>query len=152
MSETRVALDVISVRSPCPASWDAMAGDERSRFCDHCGLHVHNLSAMTLDEAQRLVCERAGRMCVRFERDAAGRVVTLNYRNPRPRDLSWRLLTLIGMASAIASAVVRFVLWNPSQPVKPVVELGAIDVPTTSPAPALPRASDASLDSPRARS
>src|SRR5688572_33180456 len=79
MNQPRMTLDVIDVNRPCPASWESMEGDERSRFCTGCGRHVHNLSAMTLAEAQRLVCERAGRACVRFERDASGEVVTLDY-------------------------------------------------------------------------
>ena len=135
MSDTRVALDVIEVKTPCPASWHTMAGDQRSRFCEHCGLHVHNLSAMTLDEAQRLVCERAGRLCVRFERDALGRVVTLDYQRPPPSARTWRFWTLIGTAGAVGAAVVRFVLLSPAPPVTTVV-VGDMVMPTTNPAPA----------------
>ena len=135
MNQARVTLDVISVKTPCPASWDAMAGDERSRFCEHCGLHVHNLSQMTLDEAQRLVCERAGRLCVRFERDAAGRVLTLDYQRPARTPRTWKFWTFVGAAGAIAAAVVRLVLWSPARPVTPIVVMGDIAMPTTNPAP-----------------
>ena len=102
MNANRVTLDVIDVNTPCPASWDAMSGDGQSRLCEQCGLHVHNLAAMTLDEAQRLVCERAGRLCVRFERDAAGRVLTLDYQRPARTPRTWKFWTFIGAAGAIA--------------------------------------------------
>ncbi len=40
------------ISKPCPADWDAMTGDAKRRFCEHCRLHVHNLTAM--DEAERV--------------------------------------------------------------------------------------------------
>ena len=71
MSRT-TPLSVIRVKSPCPESWEAMTGDEKSRFCAGCQRHVHNLSAMPREEAERLICESAGRLCVRFEQGADG--------------------------------------------------------------------------------
>ena len=153
MTENRVALDVIGVKSPCPVSWDAMSGDERSRFCAHCGLHVHNLSAMTTDEAQRLVCERAGRLCVRFERDVRGRVVTLDYETPPRHGRSWRFWGAIAASLGLAGAAVRALLWqSPAPPAPPDVLMGdvvvgAIVLPTTGPSGASP-----SLDSTEPRS
>ena len=128
MSEARVRLDVIDVKRPCPASWDAMAGDERSRFCEQCGLHVHNLSAMTLDEAQQLVCDRAGRLCVRYERDAQGRVVTLDYQRRERTGHTWRFWTFVGGTGALAAAVIRFVLGSPAPPLRPTAVLGDVMV------------------------
>ena len=40
-------LDQIQVSSPCSADWDTMIGNQQVRFCEHCNLSVHNLSAMT---------------------------------------------------------------------------------------------------------
>src|SRR5690348_11198318 len=45
-------LDRIQIASPCEASWDAMNGDDRVRFCGLCEKNVYNLSAMTRDEAE----------------------------------------------------------------------------------------------------
>jgi len=69
-------LDLIQIASPCPASWDEMVGDERARFCGQCQLNVYNLSEMSRDEAERLVQQREGRMCVRFYRRQDGTVLT----------------------------------------------------------------------------
>lgn len=67
----------LRIASPCSADWHAMTGDERSRFCAQCKLHVHDLSAMTRDEATALLRNAAsGRVCVRFFRRADGRVLT----------------------------------------------------------------------------
>ncbi len=152
MSETRVTLDVIDVKRPCPASWDAMAGDGRSRFCEQCGLHVHNLSVMTLDEAQQLVCARAGRLCVRFQRDEKGRVVTLDYETRVRRGRSWRFWSAVAASLGLAGAAVRALLWQSPAPAPPNVLMGdvvvgAIPLPTTA-----PTTSDPSLDSSAPRS
>jgi hypothetical protein len=72
-------LDSIQVASPCTASWDDMTGDERTRLCAQCNLHVHNLSAMTRAQAESLLAgARAGgtRLCARFYRRADGTVLT----------------------------------------------------------------------------
>ena len=53
-----------------------MDGDERVRFCRECNRNVYNLSAMTEREAQRVVAEREGRLCVRFYQRRDGTVLT----------------------------------------------------------------------------
>lgn len=76
MSRFNSPLNNIKVASPCPSSWDAMYGDERKRFCGECKLNVYNLSGMTTDEAEQLVTNHEGRLCVRFYRRADGNVIT----------------------------------------------------------------------------
>src|SRR3712207_667528 len=79
-------LDVIEVKEPCHASWESMRGDGRVRFCQGCGKLVHNLSAMSREEAAALVggCAAAGELCVRFARSPDGGVATLEYRPAPP--------------------------------------------------------------------
>ena len=60
--ETRRPLDVIDVQEPCGVSMKRMSTTDRSQFCNHCRRDVHNISAMTASEAERLVCESAGRV------------------------------------------------------------------------------------------
>src|SRR5262245_61842697 len=98
---SRRALDVIQVAQPCPAAWDEMEGDHRRRFCDRCQKHVHDVSAMPQDEAERLLCESAGSLCVRFARDAeSGRVITLDY---RPKPTTTRRRALLKIASIVGA-------------------------------------------------
>lgn len=56
----------IKVATPCRADWNEMVGDERVRHCAHCDKDVFNLSAMTREQAERLVIERAGDLCARY--------------------------------------------------------------------------------------
>jgi hypothetical protein len=62
----------VRVASPCPANWDEMVGDERKRFCGQCKLNVYNLSGMPRDEAENLLLNAEGRLCVRFYRRTDG--------------------------------------------------------------------------------
>src|SRR5262249_56823578 len=38
-------LNASRIASPCPASWEMMAGEGRVRHCAGCGQHVYDLSA-----------------------------------------------------------------------------------------------------------
>lgn len=76
MSRFDSPLDDIRVASPCPANWDEMFGDERIRFCGECKLNVYNLSGMTRREAEDLITNWEGQLCVRFFRRADGTVLT----------------------------------------------------------------------------
>lgn len=46
---------ILNIAEPCTEKWDEMSGDARRRFCGVCSKHVHNLSALTRDEANALI-------------------------------------------------------------------------------------------------
>mgnify|MGYP003395146726 CR=1 FL=1 len=69
-------LDNIHVASPCSANWDKMFGNDRKRFCGECKLNVYNLSDMTRREAENLLINSEGRLCVKFFRRSDGTVLT----------------------------------------------------------------------------
>ncbi|MDQ2686636.1 MAG: hypothetical protein M3Y28_02090 [Armatimonadota bacterium] len=71
-----IPLKHIHVPTPCDESWEGMEGDAQARFCDSCRHRVHNLSEMTRDEAQALLNEAEGRLCVRFVPNANGTPLT----------------------------------------------------------------------------
>jgi hypothetical protein len=56
--------DEARIQSPCHESWDDMTGDDARRYCGKCDKHVHNLSAMTEDEARSVAAQR--NVCVRY--------------------------------------------------------------------------------------
>jgi hypothetical protein len=66
----------IRVASPCSADWSAMSGDERKRFCGDCKLNVYNLSGMTTYDAENLLRNSEGRLCVRYFQRKDGTVIT----------------------------------------------------------------------------
>lgn len=124
---TTPTLELIQIASPCAASWEDMQGDNRVRFCGHCRLNVYHLSEMTREEAEKLVHEREGRLCVRFFRRHDGTVLTrdcpVGLRAVRQRlvrsvaALAGLLLAMIG-GTAFGSLVSRWLpggLRTPSQ-------------------------------------
>jgi hypothetical protein len=78
MSIGKSPLDNIKIASPCSADWNTMYGNDRMRFCGDCKLNVYNLSGMPRDEAENLVMNAEGRLCVRFYRRADGTIITEN--------------------------------------------------------------------------
>ena len=76
MSKFDNPLNNIRIASPCLADWNEMYGDGRKRFCGDCKLNVYNLSGMTKDEAEALIMNAEGRLCVRFYKRADGSVIT----------------------------------------------------------------------------
>ena len=65
----------IRIASPCKAEWNAMTGDDRARLCHHCDKHVFNLSEMTRDEAETLIRDKAGQLCVQYYRRPDGTIL-----------------------------------------------------------------------------
>ncbi len=97
-------LDHVTVAAPCNMGWDNMVGNERVRFCGQCNLNVYNLSAMSKSEAERLVSQAEGRLCVRYYRRADGTILTKNC----PVGLRALKRRLSRIASASISAALSF--------------------------------------------
>ncbi len=97
-------LDHVTVAAPCDAGWENMVGNERVRFCAKCSLNVYNLSGMTKSEAERLVVQAEGRLCVRFYRRADGTMLTKNC----PVGLRALRRRAARVATASASAALSF--------------------------------------------
>ncbi len=94
-------LDNIRVAAPCNADWDSMVGNERVRLCEQCHLNVYNLSAMSRVEADRLIDQAEGRLCVRFYRRRDGSILTQNC----PVGLRAMKQRLSRVATAVASFI-----------------------------------------------
>lgn len=102
-------LDQIQVASPCPASWEAMAGDDRMRFCASCSKHVYRLEGMSRAEILGLLQKAEGDVCVRLARRRDGTLITNDCpvgaeRARRRRRMAFLLaclpLTLVGSLTA----------------------------------------------------
>ena len=97
-------LDNVRVAAPCSVDWERMLGNERIRFCAQCNLNVYNLSGMTRMEAERLIAQSEGRLCVRFYRRTDGTILTRNC----PVGLRGLKQRLTRTASAVASMLLSF--------------------------------------------
>jgi len=69
-------LDQVRIATPCPADWNRMEGDDRVRYCGQCKLNVYNIAAMSRDEAESLIRESEGRLCLKIYRRKDGTVIT----------------------------------------------------------------------------
>src|SRR5215210_6176183 len=69
-------LKQIRIAAPCPATWEAMSGDERRRHCTLCDLSVYNFAEMTGEEIRELLVRSEGRLCARLYRRADGTLLT----------------------------------------------------------------------------
>lgn len=94
-------LEEVRVASPCNASWDEMVGDDKARYCGKCEKNVFNLSAMTRDEAELLMLEKEGNLCIRLYRRKDGTVLTQDC----PVGVRKKRLRLVGVL-AIGGSVV----------------------------------------------
>lgn len=136
MSKFDSPLNNIRVASPCKADWDEMYGDERKRFCGDCKLNVYNLSGMTRDEAEALVMNAEGRVCVRFYRRNDGTVITqdcpVGWAKVRQRT---RLILAAGfsMVMALFTGVLFASMFGRER--TGGVTVGVLAMPTPSPLP-----------------
>ncbi|MGQ0543476.1 MAG: hypothetical protein ACT4O9_16795 [Blastocatellia bacterium] len=66
----------LKIASPCSAEWNEMRGDDRKRFCGDCKLNVFNLSGMKSYDAENLLRNSEGRLCVRYFQRPDGTILT----------------------------------------------------------------------------
>lgn len=97
-------LDSVRIAAPCPADWDSMYGNERLRFCEQCQLNVYNLSNMSRAEAEKLIGQTEGRLCVRYYKRRDGSIITQNC----PVGLRAIKRRLSRIATAVLSSLLGF--------------------------------------------
>ena len=78
MIAKKTLLDDVRVASPCSAFWADMKGDDRVRHCELCRKNVFNLSDMSRKDAEALIVEKEGNLCVRYHQRTDGTILTDN--------------------------------------------------------------------------
>src|SRR4051812_17582198 len=71
-----LTLENLRIASPCDVAWESMQGDDRVRFCGQCKLNVYNLSGMSRRDAETLINDREGQICVSLLKRMDGTVLT----------------------------------------------------------------------------
>lgn len=121
---TSPLLHSVRVAAPCQESWDTMTGSERVRSCERCQHKVYNLSELTTSEAEALLRDASGRLCVRFYRRADGTILTKDCPVGATTRRNQRLAQAgAGIAAAVGAAAALF----PSQP-QPEPVMGKVAV------------------------
>jgi hypothetical protein len=104
--EMAIPLEDVSFRIPCDAPWESMTKVEAGRYCDHCALTVHDLSAMTESAVRALLATRhETRVCIRYHPRRDGTIRTAH----EPVIPASRLLTkakpmLLAVGTMLAAA------------------------------------------------
>ncbi len=127
-------LDNLRVASPCSASWAGMEGDDKVRFCGQCDKNVYNLSAMTTVEAQSLIAEKEGELCIRLYRRKDGTVINadcpVGVRRKRVTRFAAAAMALGGAGVSLLSPPAAAVA--PREAKRIDKRLGQVDVPTST--------------------
>jgi hypothetical protein len=112
-----------------------MYGNDRMRFCGQCKLNVYNLSGMSREEAENLVMNAEGRLCVRFYRRSDGTIITENC------PVGWakvkaRAKVYVTAAFSLVMAMIGslFVVSTLTRKVEPVMG-SLVERPTPTPTP-----------------
>ena len=107
----KLDINALKMASPCPARWEDMQGDERSRFCLHCQKQVYNFSAMTPKEVEALVTEKEGHLCARMYRRRDGKVLTADCPTgqavAKRKRLHWVAMAAAGIVTMLSSVMVK---------------------------------------------
>ncbi|HLJ56423.1 MAG TPA: hypothetical protein VKT77_15395 [Chthonomonadaceae bacterium] len=117
-------LQNVRVASPCRASWEEMdpVDGDRVRFCAGCRKRVYNLSALCQAEAEGLLREHEGHLCVRYYRRRDGTILTadcpVGLRAARRLVLA-RTKASFGACLALAAAFAMF--WAKRQTDRPTM-------------------------------
>ncbi|MFT3694257.1 MAG: hypothetical protein QM831_14015 [Kofleriaceae bacterium] len=120
-------LDNIKIASPCRADWADMIGDDRSRHCHTCDKQVFDLSEMTREQAEALIVEKNGKLCVKYFQRHDGRIMTADCRQGL---IAARKLKVVAVASlALLGTGVGVMVQRHNR-----IELDAIDSVEIAPA------------------
>lgn len=83
-----------------------MRGDDRVRHCTHCTKNVYNISALSREEAIKLIEDSGGKLCVRYYTRPDGSIMTndcglpMSKRHPTLRPIM-AAFTLFGLAALL---------------------------------------------------
>jgi len=88
-----------------------MRGNDRTRFCSHCRQNVFNISNLTRIEAEELIRQKDGQLCVRYFQRDDGTIVTKDCTSAAGH---WRrrIAIAITLFFAILGSVFGWLIWN----------------------------------------
>jgi hypothetical protein len=122
------------IEKPCPMDWNAMEGDEKRRFCEHCQLHVNNLSAMTTQEQVELMKSPGERKCVTYTAPSNARPVDAGTWLTFQSATGWRKAVAAMLAAAFSMfATSCRTTGTPIPSSEPKTKLGKMEVKAEKP-------------------
>ena len=98
----------VTIPNPCSMDWDQMRGDNRTRHCETCGKHVHDLTAMKPSEAATLLNSRQPEICGVVYKKPNGTLFLFDNEpalEPAPARWQFRIRSLMGLIAGVAAAL-----------------------------------------------
>jgi hypothetical protein len=122
--DTDELLSQFAIPTPCPMEWDRMPGDERRRYCDACGKHVYNLSAMRPEERASLTAKALSgddEVCGRLDHRPDGKLFASDDPPARPvvttaAQYTIRSLMMVIAACATILGITKMMVVSPEKP------------------------------------
>ena len=115
----------VHIPEPCHADWQEMDGDSERRFCDACSKHVHDLSAMTRDEARTfMAANQDGHVCVQYLLDDEDQLIFRDDSTPEWK-MYWQrdgISRLIAAAALVLPMSLAAACDSPQPSVQPSAE------------------------------
>jgi hypothetical protein len=87
MNERRPVTDFLDLPTPCEVAWNDMGEGNGVRHCARCHEDVHDLSALSAADVERLLEAAQWGVCVSFLVDREGNMVTREARDPEKHRL-----------------------------------------------------------------
>lgn len=101
MSKSNDRLNRLQNTFTCPASWEAMSGNARKRYCTECKKHVYDFAQLNERQIAALLEASRGNLCARLTRNTDGSIQTQLMQPPTLHLISRRASTI---TSALVSA------------------------------------------------
>lgn len=114
MSDLRVTFP-----EPCREKWEAMSPSGCNRHCATCDTIIHDLSHLTVDEAESLL-DSQSELCVRAIVSGDGAVRTATSRTSRSR----RMVAILGASASLATAACQTPQVSPRYEVSGQIKYG----------------------------
>lgn len=118
--ESTIELPSLRLGFACKQRWEDMVGDDRVRACGGCDRPVFNLSAMTREEAERVLATRGLTPCVRFYRRPDGTVMTTDCPAGERREKRRLAVVASSLATGATVAAPSLASAAPADPAPPV--------------------------------
>ncbi len=133
-------LDRVRVAAPCPKKWSEMVGDAHTRHCGECNENVYNLSSLTREQAEALILEKEGKLCVQFYRRADGTILTADCpdgvkrrrRKRRVMATAFSALSAVSAAAALSSGNRPVPPMRTASDLRPIPRQALVLPPTSS--------------------
>jgi hypothetical protein len=101
-------LKQMTIPNPCSADWNQMRGDARTRYCESCGKHVYDLTAMDSVQAVSVLAGADAGKCVRvFERTDGTLTISDDFslRAQPPGRWQFHIRAIMGLIAGVAGAL-----------------------------------------------